>query len=124
MKYERVELDRGVRHLWSVVSDCGRFAAHLWIEERPGREWYTIGGIEYHSAVAPEWRAGEDPGRFECWLLGKPCYHEGSSLQAEPWIRNFNEGGAEYVTGSVGNTLRERIKDMARAHAKKIGGDA
>lgn len=55
---------------------------HIWYKEQPVdfQHWGRFyGGIEIHSPVqlydfAPE------PTHSECWLLGCPCYHDGSSF--------------------------------------------
>ena len=66
-------------HIWILSSDKG--AVH--ISARPSEwekrfEW--IGGIECHWTEPPEWADAEKPSHDHCWILGKPCWHDGSSL--------------------------------------------
>lgn len=67
--------------MWSVLGpDCG---IHLSLKMTPFDKW--VGGIEFHRGfMVPGDRA---PDHINCWLIGRPCWHDGSSLQVEErWI--------------------------------------
>lgn len=80
------------RHKWNfvVVGDAG--AIHFWIrpvfDDDGEIEFHDLsGGIEMHSNTPPSWSEGKLPDNEKCWATGKPCWHDGSSLQAEEfWI--------------------------------------
>ena len=101
-KYETVLRGGHVHHTWALIGDVG--AIHIWgnrtaWESRP--EW--IGGIECHYSAAPEYMDPDKPSHDHCWLLGKPCWHDGSSLQ-------FSEGVAPYLPND--DTLERRHHEM------------
>ena len=98
VKYE-YEPNFGIgRHTWSV---CGaRIGAHLHISdigEERGREYGRYsGGIEIHYRTPPEYMKNDAPTSINCWLIGGPCWHDGSSMQATEkwipmWLRNTND---------------------------------
>lgn len=87
-KYEFAFRYGSPHHSWTVlgafgavhfhVLDCGKAKA------TPDR--YS-GGIEIHYRNLPPGRADIPPTHDQCWLLKAPCWHDGSSLQAEEtWI--------------------------------------
>jgi len=96
------------RHMWTVVGDNG--GVHIWAEphreefaEKWGERFY--GGVEIHSKVNIHSYGDGKPDHEECWLLGGPCYHDGSSLffseNIEPFIRHagvpFGNNVHEYM---------------------------
>lgn len=91
-KYEYTNEFGTVRHIWSVYG--ARMGVHLHIsdlgEERAakyadGRRY--SGGIELHYRTPPDYMRDQAPASKACWLIGGPCWHDGSSLQAdERWI--------------------------------------
>lgn len=75
---------KGGIHIWARENDC------KWQEKWGGR---YIGGVEYHSPVPVyEWQTADNPDHADCFLLGGPCWHDGSSLyfseRIEPMLRN------------------------------------
>ena len=98
------------RHTWSVVGPLG--GVHIWAQSAnadhsdPDRERFC-GGIEVPSRK-PTYEA-DTPSHDECWLIGGPCWHDGSSLyfseRLEPRIRfapqPFNAG----IHEAMNNTL-------------------
>ena len=93
MKYEcKYEYTNrfNVVHQWSVVG--ARMGIHVHIGDmgeeyakKYGGKRYS-GGIEIHYRQPPDWLRDDLPHK-SCWLLGGPCWHDGSSLQAsEIWI--------------------------------------
>ena len=73
-------------HLWSVVGELG--AMHLSIRAYElDKKTNWCGGLEIHYRHAPDYMRGDAPSHECCWLLEGPCWHDGSSLQAEEvWI--------------------------------------
>ena len=90
-KYEYSRPWGSVNHSWSVVG--ARLGIHVHIadqgEERAEKhqiERYS-GGIEFHYRSPPPYMADQCPSQKTCWLLGCPCWHDGSSMQASDfWI--------------------------------------
>jgi hypothetical protein len=68
-----------ITHQWSLASKAGGVHIHGWRVDGDGwREW--MGGVECHWPNAPEWGATDKPSHELCWLLGAPCWHDGTSL--------------------------------------------
>ena len=76
------------KHIWYVENE--KAGVHLWIIEpkdgNPDR-WY--GGIELHSKTP--FSEGEPPHRENCEFIGK-CWHDGTSLGAEPYVASMRQG--------------------------------
>ena len=77
-------------HQWSIVGALA--GLHVWIKDR-GEEFEEqfgsrySGGIEVHYRTPPSYMSDDAPTYKSCWLLGCPCWHDGSSLQTtEYWI--------------------------------------
>jgi len=70
-----------VNHEWSLAGNDGGVHIHGFRSSYDGygQEW--LGGIEYHWATAPDYMDADNPSHEYCWLLNKPCWHDGSSLQ-------------------------------------------
>ena len=64
-------------HSYEVVGRDGGVQLH--ITER-GAEAY--GGLEFHYAQCPSW-VDSPPNHAPCWLIGGPCWHDGTSLYVE-----------------------------------------
>ena len=108
-KYELVVRGGKPEHIWALITDAG--AIHIWalLSEWDGHhEW--AGGIEVHSAT-PFDHSKSEPNHERCWLLGKPCWHDGTSLgfservadmlprPYEPWkAHNMQPHHHSYVT--------------------------
>lgn len=81
-KYER----NAHRTIFAVVGERG--GMHFWFHEDSDGEKH--GGIEQHSRK-PMYDWDRAPSNDKCWLLDGPCWHDGSSLQAEEfWIPLYN----------------------------------
>ncbi len=78
------------RHTWSVVGPAG--GVHIWASPITDRRWgkQFYGGVEVHSRT-PMY-GDEKPSHDECWLIGGPCWHDGTSLyfseNIEPMLRD------------------------------------
>jgi len=56
------------------------------------------GGVEYHHRAAPEYLFGKDAAHEHCWILGGPCWHDGTSLWAsEHWIPLLERDGEDEI---------------------------
>ncbi len=89
-KYEYTKRWGNPAHTWSVVCAAGGMHLHITDHgEEHGQKYgerYS-GGIESHSRTPT---SDTPPDHDNCWLLGCPCWHDGSSLQAsEYWIPLF-----------------------------------
>ncbi len=69
-----------ITHLWSLANEDGGIHISANISEwtRGGREW--MGGCETHYAKCPDYMDPDKPSHEHCWVLGTPCWHDGSSL--------------------------------------------
>jgi len=65
-------------HIYSVVGGAG--TVHLHFRQYADE---CHGGIEQHYRYPPAYRKHDAPDQIHCWLLGGPCWHDGSSLQVE-----------------------------------------
>ena len=89
-KYERHMRDNGTeRHVWSVKNERG--GLHVWAHQHDddyrmkwGQRYW--GGIEMHSPRPLHEGQEGKPHHDKCWLLGVPCWHDGSSLQFDEQI--------------------------------------
>lgn len=113
--------EHGTRHLWAVTDSIIKVAAHLWVHVNSDGAAY--GGVEHHCGFREDWQDAE-PGDKHCWLLNGPCWHDGSSLAAERWIRRFNEDG-DIENVEAWNYLRgivEDYRERATAAVANAGG--
>lgn len=78
------------RYVWAVKGPLG--AVHVWAQ-RMGDEATQIcgtryyGGIEVHRATPSEYDDPSRPSHDECWLIGGPCWHDGSGRQFEERVK-------------------------------------
>lgn len=79
-----------VTHLWSLANEDGGIHISASISEWSdgAREW--LGGCETHYAKCPDYMDPDKPSHEHCWVLGAPCWHDGSSLY-------FSENVAPYL---------------------------
>jgi hypothetical protein len=87
-------------------------AVHFWVS--PSREDITgddlYGGVEYHHAFPPDYMRNDPPSHSPCHFLGKPCWHDGTSLWAsEHWIPHFITCGQEWVFTQLEILYREAL---------------
>ena len=81
-----------------VIGEPG--AVHFWVAQSgaPEISGPIYGGVEYHHASPPDYMADRPATNNPCHFLGKPCWHDGTSLWAsEHWIPNFVNNGQEWV---------------------------
>lgn len=88
-EYREVITSVGIELVWALITD--KAAIHIWARpdtyEQRSRDWF--GGIEVHYGSAPEYMNNEKPSHDRCWLLDKPCWHDGSSLYFSEYIADI-----------------------------------
>lgn len=73
---------------WAISGDAGavEFQGIAQCVDMNDRNAYNLSfkpyGIEYHFRTPPEYRAGTLAYHEDCWLIGGPCWHDGSSVDA------------------------------------------
>ena len=77
-QYEAVMRGGWMTHTWALKNDAGAIHIHAALSEFRG-EHSWIGGVEVHSPVPFEY-SSKEPNHEHCWLLGGPCWHDGTSL--------------------------------------------
>lgn len=106
--------DRPDRHVWSVVGAEG--GVHIWAQLHDA-DFQAKYGEQFFGGVECHWPAGDDPAHHpECWLLGKPCRHDGSSLYfsdyIEPVLRGMDlssEAAANFVNAELLDWYQSKI---------------
>lgn len=96
---------------WALVGPDG--GIHIWArpvspDRQSFREERFIGGVEVHYRKQPSW-ADAEPHHEDCWLIGGPCWHDGTSLyfseRIEPMLDaegdGFTERSHEYVRSEL-----------------------
>lgn len=111
LKYEYIPPhDDVTRHMWTAVGEDG--GVHIWAEPHTrdlgwGEKFY--GGVEVHSKTRLYDFGDGKPDHDDCWLLGCPFWHDGSSLyfseRIEPMLRNEAEPFGGHITGYMNAIL-------------------
>lgn len=77
--YQAVLRGGHITHLWSLANEDG--GIHISASISPFRgQYYWVGGCETHYAKCPDYMDANKPSHEHCWVLGAPCWHDGSSL--------------------------------------------
>jgi hypothetical protein len=100
----------GAQHIWSVLA--AQAGLHLWIRETPeSKDQPVYGGLEIHWRQPPDYMADDAPSQDHCWLLKAPCWHDGSSLQAEQkWIPKWRANPHDH--SGMFSALTETLKAL------------
>lgn len=85
---------------WALRGPEG--GVHIW--RRPSPDFGHYGGIEIHSKKQL-YDFDPKPTHENCWLLGCPCYHDGSSLYFETNIKPLLELRADNLTAMMRSIL-------------------
>lgn len=94
--YQVVLRGGNVTHLWSLADKTGgiHISANISSWSDGSRQW--LGGCETHYAKCPDYMSPNKPSCEHCWVLGGPCWHDGSSLyfseNVAPFLPNPWEG--------------------------------
>ena len=100
---------------------------HFWCERMPDvtgfteREWF--GGIEVHWSNCPPWATDRGPDHEHCWVLDGPCWHDGSSLQAEEiWIPRwlYDPSDHEGILNLLWGRLMSQIEGDLATQTKQL----
>lgn len=106
--YQAVIRGGHLTHLWSLANEDGGIHISAVISEfRGGREW--MGGCETHYANCPDYMDPEKPSHQHCWVLGAPCWHDGSSLYF-----------SEHVAPMLPNPWESDPHNMAAHHHDRV----
>lgn len=107
--YQAVVRGGNVTHLWSLANENGgiHVSASLHPYLNGNREW--MGGAETHYIAAPDYMDPDKPSHQHCWVLGCPCWHDGSSLY-------FSENIAPLLP----NAWAERPNQMEPYHHDRV----
>lgn len=77
--YRAVLRGKYLTHLWTLANEAGGIHISANIHDFQGsREW--SGGCETHYVKCPDYMDPDKPSHDHCWVLGGPCWHDGSSL--------------------------------------------
>ena len=109
-KYEYTN-DYYAKHIWSVEGANGGIHLHITdLGEKITNERYS-GGIEYHYRTPPDYMKEDAPSHHNCFLLGGPCWHDGSSLQAsEYWVPlwEMDQGNHDLIFSELQKELEKK----------------
>jgi hypothetical protein len=129
MKRIRTEDDYEIR--WILVGPLGAIDFHCstlaWTEEMratvPGM--WRSGGVEYHYRAAPYYMRTEGPSHERCWILGGPCWHDGTSLWAsEHWIPLLERSGEDAIWQELQKTYVDHDWPNPEAEPVAVPADA
>lgn len=68
--------------------------------------------VGYH-ALTPQYE--DQSPRENCeWLDGKPCYTDGSALRADEWMKQFIEGGTEWLWPALEAEYSARLSETSQ----------
>ena len=85
-KYEWSHPFSSTRHQWSFRGPVGGVSFSVSIMDDDERFPEPTCGLEFHHSSRAEAGAylidGNAPHHSPCWLLGEPCWHDGTSLYA------------------------------------------
>jgi hypothetical protein len=74
-----------VRHQWELVGPEGGIHLHVSLHE--AKFGGNSCGLEFHRAAWSMRRPPKDaPSQGKCWLIGGPCWHDGTSLYASEHV--------------------------------------
>lgn len=89
-KYQWTHPFSSTRHQWSLVGPVGGISFHVSIMDDAQQFPDPTCGLEFHHSSRAEagayLRDGQAPHHAPCWLLGEPCWHDGTSLYASEGV--------------------------------------
>lgn len=112
-------------HMWTLANETGAIHIHGWHYEGTafGREW--MGGVETHSAKPFDY-SNEKPDHECCWLLGKPCWHDGTSLyfseRIAPMLEGIDPNAA--MPDHIHGYMLSELKYWFRTHLAQVEDEA
>jgi hypothetical protein len=86
----------------------------------------TSGGIGIHYRTPPDYMKDDAPSCNPCWLIGGPCWHDGSSMQATEfwipfWLANRNDH--ERMFRALEKELNDRDSGYGTPTVLKVIGE-
>lgn len=108
-QYQATLRNGRLEHIWAIANEAGGVHVSAWrVTESNGRtQW--LGGIECHSPKKLYESSKDEPDHEHCWLLGGPCWHDGSSLQFREQVADTLPDGDEMGDDEHGFILRLMI---------------
>lgn len=109
----RSDGSKSERHDWCLIHKSG--AINIWAEPYSreagfGERWF--GGVECHWASPPSCLRSDKPSQEHCWLINRPCWHDGSSLffseRIEPHLPDPN---GRQMDGSANDLMQFHLRD-------------
>lgn len=91
-KYEYSKPYSNHHHVWTVIGRHGAMHFHVTDAGKEHADKYGdqySGGLEVHYRSPPDYMQDDAPSQDKCWLLGCPCWHDGTSLYASETIIPF-----------------------------------
>lgn len=103
--YQRQDQGGRITHMWTLKGPLG--GVHIWARPEDA-EWaekwgkYYCGGVERHSPrPVYDWEKQDEPHHADCFLLGGPCWHDGTSLYFSERIAPMLERKEPFSAGTV-----------------------
>jgi hypothetical protein len=93
-KYEYTNDFGYPKHVWTCIGRRGAMHFHVTDmgEKGPDGERRSdrySGGLEVHYREPPDYMGEQVPSTDKCWLIGCPCWHDGTSLYAQEFLIPF-----------------------------------
>lgn len=113
-------------HVWMLVNETGAIHVSARWSSFDGRsEW--LGGIECHYASPPDYYSDTPPHHERCWILQKPCWHDGTSLgfseQIAPYLPShthaFDESDHMSVLSVMKHWHRQHFHEAPKPDAQQ-----
>ena len=104
--YRRFKQERDDRTDWAIIGPRG--AVHFW---KFNNISHNCGGVEEHRKEPADYQAGEPPREENCFILGCPCWHDGSSLYADKFFPILELQGEEAIFIQLQIEYKNRFDD-------------
>lgn len=119
--------ERNIYIHFAVIDDRGATHFHFRIDKEPffaDEGWFSCAGVETHYASPPDYMSEDKPSHERCWLIERPCWHDGTSLWAsEHWLPHFKSFGTEWVWSELERAHSRRFGDASRNRSSDDKGE-
>lgn len=104
-----------VVHAWKLIGAAGGLHLHISDREEELIFGRYSGNLEFHYRAPPNHLKTYAPNDDRCWLLGCPCWHDGTSVYASDflipfWLVEPNNHDRMFIS-------------LAHEYTKKFGGE-